>query len=281
MELGLINSAWFGSSLDPTDAGLRMTKQIGYDTADVLLDPMETSDQEIERIRKLGEELHLPFRAATCVSFALSDFNNVPRAFAVKRVNAHVDLARRLGARNLVLALGEYYWEHVVIPTKQMRELAVDSLKRIGEYALKQGVTIALEIEPFKESIFNTVDGLVSFLADVQCDAVRANVDCSHLWLMRKAGVKPEDIGKLRGRVAHVHFSDCNGEVHGDLPPGRGNTPLRTYLGELKKAGFDGTISLELEYAPDPAAIVDWVTEAYRETARMMDELGVRSAKRA
>jgi D-psicose/D-tagatose/L-ribulose 3-epimerase len=73
----------------------------------------------------------------------------------------------------------------------------------------------------------------VSFLADVGCDAVRANVDCSHLWLMRTAGVKPAHIGKLRGRVAHVHFSDCNGMVHGDLPPGRGNTPLRSSLEEL------------------------------------------------
>ena len=204
----------------------------------------------------------------------------MPRAFAVKRVSAHIDFARRVGAGTLVLALGEYYWEHVVIPTKQMWGFAVDSLKQIGEYAAKQGVTIALEIEPFKESIFNTVDGLLSFLEDVACSAVKANVDCSHLWLMRKEGVRPEDIGKLRGRVAHVHFSDCNGEVHGDLPPGRGNTPLRTYLSNLKDAGFDGTISLELEYAPDPATIVEWVAEAYRETAKMMDELGVRSTRR-
>jgi sugar phosphate isomerase/epimerase len=276
MELGLINSAWFGSRFDPVDAGLRKTKEIGFDTADILLDPLETADTEIERIRRLGRELGLPFRAATCVGFGLIDFNNAPRAFAVKRVNAHVDLARRLGARNLVLALGEYYWEHVVISTKQMWGYAVDSLKQIGEYAGRRGVVIALEIEPFRESVFNTVDGLARFLADVDNVAVRANIDCSHLWLMRKAGVTPQDIQKLKGRIAHVHFSDCNGEVHGDLPPGRGNTPLREYLGQLKEAGFDGTISLELEYAPNPDGIVDWVSEAYQETARMMKELGVR-----
>jgi D-psicose/D-tagatose/L-ribulose 3-epimerase len=281
MELGLINSAWFGSSFDPTDDGLRKTREIGFDTADLLLDPMEVSAKEIDRIRKLCGQLHLPIRAATCVSFGLIDFNNVPRAFAVKRVNAHVDLARRIGARSLVLALGEYYWEHVVITTEQMWGYAVDSLKQIGDYAGRQGVDVALEIEPFRESVFNTVDGLLRFLTDVDRPSVRANVDCSHLWLMRGAGVRPEDIQKLRGRIAHVHFSDCNGEKHGDLPPGRGNTPLPEYLRQLKEAGFEGTISLELEYAPNPDAIVDWVTEAYRETARMMGELGVRNREPA
>ena len=48
------------------------------------------------------------------------------------------------------------------------------------------------------------------------------------------------------------------------------------YLQAIKELGIDGTISLELEYSPDPSQIVEWVEEAYRETARMMDEVGLR-----
>jgi D-psicose/D-tagatose/L-ribulose 3-epimerase len=44
----------------------------------------------------------------------------------------------------------------------------------------------------------------------------------------------------------------------------------------LKATGFDGTISIELEYSPEPNEIVDWVTEAYEETDRMMRELDMR-----
>jgi sugar phosphate isomerase/epimerase len=88
-------------------------------------------------------------------------------------------------------------------------------------------------------------------------------------------GLHASEIGKLRGRIVHTHFSDCNGETHGDLPPGRGNTPLRSYLEALRDVGFDGVISLELEYAPNPAQIVEWVTEAYEQTKAMMLAAGV------
>ena len=33
----------------------------------------------------------------------------------------------------------------------------------------------------------------------------------------------------------------------------------------------------KLEYSPDPKRIVEWVEEAYRETARLMDGVGLRS----
>ena len=49
-----------------------------------------------------------------------------------------------------------------------------------------------------------------------------------------------------------------------------------TYLQQLKDLGFDGTISIELEYSPQPEKIVEWVTEAYRETNRLMQSLGIR-----
>ena len=48
------------------------------------------------------------------------------------------------------------------------------------------------------------------------------------------------------------------------------------YSLELKKLGYDGTISIELEYSPQPEKIVEWVTEAYRETNRLMQDLGIR-----
>jgi len=48
-------------------------------------------------------------------------------------------------------------------------------------------------------------------------------------------------------------------------------------LQALKDSGFSGTISIELEYSPEPAKIVDWVREAYTATDRMMTSLGIRS----
>jgi sugar phosphate isomerase/epimerase len=82
---------------------------------------------------------------------------------------------------------------------------------------------------------------------------------------------------RLKGLIGHVHLSDCDGKVHGDLPPGRGVTPIQDYLAVIQETGFDRTVSIELEYSPEPDRIVEWVTEAYEKTDQLMQNLNCRS----
>ena len=118
---------------------------------------------------------------------------------------------------------------------------------------------------------------MVQFIDAVGHPAVRANIDVSHLHL---AHVPPAELRKLRGKAIHVHISDCDGKVHGDLPPGRGVVDFVPYLREIKALEIDGSISIELEYAPEPDKISEWVTEAYRETDRLLNEVGLRDLNR-
>jgi sugar phosphate isomerase/epimerase len=102
---------------------------------------------------------------------------------------------------------------------------------------------------------------------------VRANIDVSHLHL---AKVAPAELRRLKGKAIHVHISDCDGKRHGDLSPGRGVVDFVPYLREIKALGIDGAISIELEYSPEPDRIEEWVAEAYRETDRLLSEVGLR-----
>ena len=55
--------------------------------------------------------------------------------------------------------------------------------------------------------------------------------------------------------------------------------PEKVYEGiriELKALGIEGSLSIELEYSPEPDKIVNWVTEAYKETDRLMRAVGLR-----
>src|SRR5262249_39368165 len=103
--------------------------------------------------------------------------------------------------------------------------------------------------------------------------AVNANIDISHLELSH---TRPEELRRLKGKAIHVHLSDCDGRVHGDLPPGRGVVKFGPYLREVKALGIDGAISIELEYSPQPEMIVDWVREAYQATDRLLGEVQLR-----
>lgn len=273
MKLGLINSAWFNSPLDGK-AGLEKTKEIGFDTVDIFADPLDLSEEQYQQLIRDVKALGLPVPSVVCVALGIADFNPSVQRFHVERAKKHIDLGVELGAKNLLLVLGEYIWQQEVITPQDQWNTAVQNTRVLGEYAASKGLEIALELEPFDLSFINTVDKMVQFLNDVNVPAVKANVDCSHLWLQR---IDASEIQKLSGRIAHVHISDCNGEVHGDLPPGRGNTPLLSYLKGLKAAGYDGVVSIELEYSPEPEKIAEWVTEAYGSTAKLMQEAGVRA----
>ena len=272
MKLGLINSAWLGSPVG-TAEGIRKTKEIGFDTIDIFADPLEIDVKERRLIRNTCREVGLPVISTVCCALGIADFNKAVRRFHIDRAKRHLDFGYELEGRNLLLVLGEYIWQLEVIRPQDQWEWAVESVRELGEYAAGLGIEIAVELEPFHSSIVNSLAKMVEFLKDVNQPAVRANLDVSHLALSHSSA---DDIPELKGRIAHVHFSDCDGKRHGDLPPGRGAINFTPYLKQLEDIGYNGVISVELEYSPEPEKIVDWVREAYRETNKLMQELGIR-----
>jgi D-psicose/D-tagatose/L-ribulose 3-epimerase len=272
MKLGLINSA-FAQAGKGTKFGLEQTKSIGFDTVDIFIDPLDIDIQERRLIKDTCDELALPIKSVCCVAVGLIDFNPSVQRFHIDRCEAYLDMCYEFGTDNLLLVIGEYIWQQEVIPPAEQWRMGVEAVRELGEYAADLGQEIAIELEPFKASLVNTIDTMEKFLNDVDHPAVRANVDISHLHLM---GIEPSEIQRLKGRIAHVHLSDCDGKIHGDLPPGRGITPIKDYLEQIRDTGFDRTVSIELEYSPEPDKIVEWVGEAYEKTDEIMQALSCR-----
>lgn len=271
MKLGLINSAWVQAG-QPTEYGLRMTKEIGFDYVDLFVDPLDIDIRERRLIPKICESLDLPIVSLCCVALGLIDFNPSVQRFHLDRVQEYLDLAYEYRARNVLLVLGEYVWNQEVIPPAEQWKAAVDNCRRLGDYAANLDVEIAIELEPFPLSLVNSIDRMVQLLREVNHPKIKANIDISHLLL---AGVQPAEVSKLRGLAAHVHISDCDGKKHGDLPPGRGVVPFEPYLREIAALEMSGDMSIELEYSPEPDKITEWVTEAYTETRKLMATCGL------
>ncbi len=273
MQLGLINSAWAQSGKD-TAYGIRMTREIGFDCIDIFTDPLEIDVKERRLIKRECDRAGLPIISIACVAVGLIDFNPSVQKFHVERCRAYLDLAYEYEAKNFLLVLGEYVWERQVIAPAEQWRTGVHNVRELGKYAADLGLQIALELEPFKLSLLNNVENMVRFLDEVDHPAVKANIDISHLHLSH---TPPHEIARLRGKAIHVHLSDCDGRVHGDLPPGRGVVDFPPYLREIKALGMDGAISIELEYSPEPDKIVEWVREAYLATNQLLQAAGLRS----
>lgn len=273
MQLGLINSAWAQAGRE-TAWGIQKTKEIGFDTIDIFTDPLEIDVRERRMIKDECDRLGLPIRSICCVAVGLIDFNPTVQQFHIDRCQSYLDLVYEYAADNLLLVLGEYIWNQEVIPPEQQWQLAVESCMELAHYAADLGVKIALELEPFPLSLLNDVDKMVAFIDEVDHPNVGANIDVSHLHL---ADVSPAEVKKLRGKAFHVHISDCDGKKHGDLPPGHGVVDFIPYLQEIKNLQIDGSVSIELEYSPEPDKIEEWVREAYEATDRLMREVDLRS----
>ena len=257
-----------------TAYGIRMTKEIGFDTIDIFADPLDLDIKERQLIKRECTRAGLPIVSIACVALGLADFNPSVQRFHLGRCQAYLDLAYEYGAKNVLLVLGEYIWQKEVIGSEEQWQTAVRNVRELGKRAADVGLQIALELEPFKLSLIRDVDTMLLFLNEVDHPAIKANIDISHLALSR---TPPEELRRLKGRAIHVHLSDCDGLVHGDLPPGRGVVNFAPYLQEIKALAIDGAISVELEYSPDPDHIVEWVREAYQTSDRLIREAGLRA----
>lgn len=272
MKIGIINSAFNQAGVD-TAVGLQHIARIGFDCVDIFTEAMTISPEEKRIIARTCEKGNIPIVSLPVVATGLIDFNEPVRDFHVARCKRFIDLAAEFRARNIVLVLGEYLWQREVIPATDQWKWAIETCRILGDYAGRKNVDIALELEPFRLSLLNNIDEMVRFLDECAHPRVRANIDISHLVL---SDCGPDSILALKDKAIHVHISDCDGKVHGDLPPGRGIVKFTPYLQAIKELQIEGAISIELEYSPDPARIVEWVEEAYNETDRLMRLNGLR-----
>ena len=275
MKLGIINSAFQQVGID-TATGLKHISRIGFDTVDIFTEAMGLPQKEVRLVARAAEKLELPIISLPVVATGLVDFNDPVREFHVERCKKFIDLGAEWGAKNILLVLGEYIWQREVIPPAAQWQWGIETCRRLGDYAARKKIDIALELEPFRLSLLNSVPEMKRFVDECNHPRVRANIDISHLVL---SDTSPADLAQLKGRAIHVHISDCDGKVHGDLPPGRGVVKFAPYLHAIKELAIDGVVSIELEYSPQPEKIVEWVEEAYRATAKLMEIAGLRSCE--
>ena len=85
MKLGLINSAWAQAGQD-TAFGIRMTREIGFDSIDVFADPLDDADEAERALIKVEcDRAGLPIVSVACVALGLVDFNPSVRRFHLDR----------------------------------------------------------------------------------------------------------------------------------------------------------------------------------------------------
>jgi D-psicose/D-tagatose/L-ribulose 3-epimerase len=251
--------------------GIKVAKEMGFDSYDIF--PLHTSIEVRKAQRKAFKENEIPCSSFIVAANGLTDFVPEMRKATIDYVKKELEIGFDFDSPTMVLVLGNYSYEKREFKPEEQWNWAVEGVREIADYSKSLEIEIALEYVPYMFYLLDSVDHMAKFIKDTNHPAVKANADVSHLFLM---GDDPETLERLRNKIINIHFSDCDGKVHGDLPPGRGVVPLKRYLHVLKDIGVSCPVSIELQWPNDLSQIRSWVFEAYSTTAKMMQELGLR-----
>ena len=203
-------------------------------------------------------------------------WSDVASADAGKRTDAITAAAEHIRS---VAALGVRNFFAVVFPENDSRDvrenfsLAVEGYSALASAIAGSGARIVMEGSPgsypYYPALCCTPQSLRLFFQETASDALAINFDPSHLIRM---GIDPvRFLEEFAARVGHVHAKDTEimpekiyefgtlqqsattrvfpfgGHFWRYCIPGHGGAPWGKLLALLKEAGYDGTVSIELE----------------------------------
>ena len=186
-------------------------------------------------------------------NLSLSSLDRSEREEAVNFAKKTVDLASTIGAKAVVLHMGEVpidfsldgelrqlYWQNLT-QTKEYSqvkeqlsyqrfsqvppylEAAAKSLQELSEYSKRQGIMLGLENRFYFHEIPN-IDEMEELLGEVKGELVGYWYDVGHAEVQQRLGftLHEEWLSRFRHKMIGVHLHDVLG-ISDHRPPGKGN----------------------------------------------------------
>lgn len=195
----------------------------------------------------------------------------------IEKTKAIIDLAEEFGVSVITTHIGVIPAD----PNHPRYSVMLDALTKCGEYAAAKGITLAIETGP------ETAKTLFEFLEKTN-GGVGVNLDPANFVMV--TGQDPVEAVELLGKyIVHTHAKDgvmlkstdpeiiyehfATGGIEAlnvadfflETPLGEGKVDFPAYIAALKKAGFDGYLTIERETGADPISDIKMAKSAVSE----------------
>jgi sugar phosphate isomerase/epimerase len=180
--------------------------------------------------------------SATCGDFGLNFGNSAMMAEKEPLLRDAVIQSGDLGARIMTTHIG-------VLEEGgdgKAREIMITQLKRLGDFSADHGITLATEtgLEPGPR--------LRKMLEEAGTEGIGVNFDPANLVMNGYNHL--EAVRELHPFIVHTHAKDgyrrADGSC-GEVPLGKGDVDFPSYVGLLRKLGYDGVYCIERESGED------------------------------
>ncbi len=245
-------------------------KELGFDGVDYLSTPESLdeffNEENCVKLHDHCKELGLPVGGFV---FQSNTWNNPDEEVTAKQLSYFEKCAKAastIGAHTISCIIpGPYGAKNVrsnASPSeKQSANLPADycweddwnrfttNMKKACKIAASYGLRIALEC--FPKTLCSTPHAMLKVLEDVNEENFGIQLDTAHLINQH---IDPETAVYMLGakRIFNVHFKDSDGFTRGNLPAGCGICDFTAMLNALKNVGYQGTVSIEVEFTDNP-----------------------------
>jgi sugar phosphate isomerase/epimerase len=209
-----------------------------YPFAEISLSDPETVENDLEELISIKEQSGISYLAHYPNEDNPFDAGVLKERF-VPRIKRLVDLSRKLDIGKATI----HFWMDARWASPDLIRKKIDLLRDMASYAQGRGVVLCIE---------NLSERYESFLGAF--DAVpelRMTLDIGHGELLSKENTSWGFMRNAFEKIFHIHVHDNHGgkSVKDDehLPIGQGVIDYPRILSELKKKGYDSTITMELK----------------------------------
>jgi D-psicose/D-tagatose/L-ribulose 3-epimerase len=241
MKIGFNLLLWTPHVTKAHQALLKDIKKTGYDGVELPL--FEGTPDYYAAIGDMLDEIGLERTVVTIIPSVDKNplsADKATRTAAVEYAKWAIDCSKALGAPLLAgpfhSTIGHFSGSG---PTAQERKRGLEFHKRAGDYAGENGVRIAVEaLNRFECYFLTTMAQLADYLDELDHPAVTGMYDTFHANIEEKDPVAA--IKTIRRHMSHVHISENDRGT-----PGKGHVPWDATYRALKKAKYDGWLTIE------------------------------------
>lgn len=260
MKLSISNIAW-DVSIDPMMLEILHHNSLDLEIAPTKIvydNPYFHFDEALKYKEKL-DQLEISVSSMQSIWFGRTENifeSKENRKILINYTKKAIDFAEIMGCKNLVFGSPR----NRNMENKEIDEpIAISFFRKIGVYALKKGVVIAIEPNPaiYHTNFLNTTMEAIEFVKKVNIDSIKINYDLGTVIQ------NEEDISVLKENISfihHIHISEPN------LLPIEKRKIHKELFDILKENDYDKYVSIEMKQTDFETIkqIIDYVCELSR-----------------
>ena len=253
----IIGSAPFVCEGDPVQ-GIALARALGYDGVELhFTDP---AGVDADAIIKALEETGLCVtalgtgRAYVNEGLSITDPDDEKRLKAIERLESFIDLAGRFSAKVIVGCMRGNIKDDSELPDALAR--LSSSMARLDAHAAKKGVEIVFEpINRYENNFLCTMAEISDFIRANALGHTGLLIDTFHMNI--EEADMAASIERCAPEIRYVHLADSN-----RMYPGAGHSDLKGVVDALRRVGYDGVLSAEIQPRPGKREAAErWLQE--------------------